>query len=798
MTIPKTGARTTSHNLPLSLTSFIGRDEEQRTLPSLLRTNRLLTLTGTGGCGKSRLSLHVAEAMLSEFPDGVRLVELAGLSNGTLLPQAIANVLDLHEEVGQSLLQKLEDALRPRRLLLILDNCEHLVAACAPLASTLLRSCPDLKILATSREPLGIPGEIIWRVSPLAEYDSVHLFVDRTCHHQPGFKLTKENALAVAQVCHRLDGVPLAIELAAARTRVLSVSEIEARLDDRFQLLTGGSQILLPRHQTLQATIDWSYRLLLPLEQVLWRRLAIFAGGFTLDAAESVCTDEVLPSHLLLDLLGRLIDKSIVVATEEGLTRRYHLLETIRQFGEERLEEAQERRAVQEQHLAWCLQLVEQAVTGEANDRFDRERQNIRHALQGSADSTNLEGALRLLSGTGALLRRRGEYHEARYHLEAFLERREGLPAAGLTQVHLELGYTVLRQGEYYLAEQQFRAALEDASAGGDWLGMLSAQTGLGLVAGRRGQYHQARALHEGAVALCRAQNALRSLPGALNNLGLIALHLGQYEEARRLHEEALAIDRNAGFAPGEAAAQGFLGLVAAEQAKYELAWSLHQAALPTWRAQQNRSRIAFSLLHLGRVAVAKGESSKAGSLLRESLLIYKELADHEGMAEALEVFASISAAESHPDRAARLLGAAAGRQQATRLPSSPSRQRTVAQTAEAVRARLRAAQYLRLWADGEEWSPEEAVRYALQEPTASPAQPRTTERARGYGLTAAELKVVRLIAKGLTVKEISEYLHVSHRTVGKHEENIRAKLELPTRIKVAAWAIQQGISEES
>src|SRR5262249_13891005 len=342
-------------------------DGELAEVRRLLDTARLLPLTGSGGAGKTRLALHVAGDLLARFPEGVWLVELAGLTDPALVPQAVAATLRVREQPNRPVRDTLADYLRPRQLLLLLDNCEHLVQACAALAAELLHAAPGLHVLATSREPLGIVGERAWRVPSLtlpdprrlppldqvAEDEAVRLFLDRAVAVLPTFALTPHNAPAVAQVCHRLDGIPLAIELAAARVKVLSVEEITARLVDRFHLLTGGSRTALPRHQTLRAAMDWSHDLLVEPERLVLRRLGVFAGEFTLEAAEGVCGDQVL------DVLTQLVDKSLVVAEEcEGLAS-YRLLETVRQYAVEKLAEAGEATALRVRHRDWYLDWAE-------------------------------------------------------------------------------------------------------------------------------------------------------------------------------------------------------------------------------------------------------------------------------------------------------------------------------------------------------------------------------------------------------------------------------------------------------
>ncbi len=401
-----TAAPPTPHNLPIQLTSFIGRAPEIAEVKDRLTEARLVTLTGSGGCGKTRLALQVAGDLLSDYPDGVWWLEfapLSSLSDPGLIPQVLAAALGVREELGQPLLTTATEFLRPRRALLILDNCEHLIDACAHLAEALLRAGPHLRLLATSREALGVPGETAQRVpslagpdpgqppdlARLARWDAVRLFVERAALAQPQFTLTAENAPAVAQICQRLDGIPLALELAATRVKALAVEQIAARLDDSFHLLTGGSRTALPRQQTLRATMDWSHSLLTEPERRLFRRLAVFSGTWSLEAAEAVCAGAGLEAAAILDTLTRLIDKSLVQAEELAGEMRYSRLETVRQYAREKLVAAQEHEPYLDQHLNFYLQQVQEAEpwldAGQQTEWYTRleiDQDNLRAALE--------------------------------------------------------------------------------------------------------------------------------------------------------------------------------------------------------------------------------------------------------------------------------------------------------------------------------------------------------------------------------------------------------------------------------
>ncbi|HLK56982.1 MAG TPA: BTAD domain-containing putative transcriptional regulator, partial [Chthonomonadaceae bacterium] len=414
---------TRPNNLPIPVTSFIGREAERETIQQLLSASRLVTLTGAGGCGKTRLALRVAADVLQSdtaYPDGVWLGELASLSDAALAPQRVSEALGLSDKPDQSFQETLLDHLKPRQLLLLLDNCEHLLSACAPLAGEILQHCAGVRILATSRQALGIQGESLYQVPSLrqpdprdlpqdkkeivaavAGYDAVRLFVERASAQRSDFALTEQNARAVAEVCHRLDGIPLAIELAAARIGALTPAQIAARLDDRFGLLTGGSRTALPRQQTLKATLDWSYHLLSDPERILLRRLCVFSGGWTLEAAEQVCAGDGIASGEVLDLLSSLVDKSLV-GFEVGMRGegRYHLLETLRQYSRERLKERQEEKALRNRHLEFFLALAEDAerrhIEEDLAGWLETEHDNLRLALAWCKQEGEIEYRLRL------------------------------------------------------------------------------------------------------------------------------------------------------------------------------------------------------------------------------------------------------------------------------------------------------------------------------------------------------------------------------------------------------------------
>lgn len=441
-------------NLPIPLTSFVGREKERKDVENLISKYRLVTLTGSGGVGKTRLALQIGEELSDAFPNGVWFVDLSPLNDPGLVPQTVLKTLGLIEQQGKSTWQILLDFLRERNLLIILDNCEHLICACAQLAKELLSQCAALKILATSREALGVEGEIAWRVPSLSspdpakppglerliQYESVRLFMDRAALAKPYFKANKENAPSLVKICQYLDGIPLAIELAAAKINILSPEQISNRLEDRFRLLTGGGRTVLERHQTLRATIDWSYNLLSANEQALFKRLSVFAGGWTLEAAESVCADEdttakiALKAEDILELLGQLVNKSLVITDERRGEFRYRLLDTIRQYAHEELLKSGDASQVQKHYLDFFVKLAEEAelqLMGKHQliwlDRLESEMDNLRAALEWSMEEEHVAEGLRLAGALWRFWDVRNHRNEGRERLAALLSHRGAL-----------------------------------------------------------------------------------------------------------------------------------------------------------------------------------------------------------------------------------------------------------------------------------------------------------------------------------------------------------------------------------
>ena len=691
-------------NLPCPLTGFIGREREKTEVERLLRAARLVTLTGAGGCGKSRLALEVAGRLRGACPDGVWLVELSGLADPALVPQSIASVFGVWGEPGRPLVETLSSHLQQRRLLLLLDNCEHVVECCAAVADGLLRACPELRIMATSRQALGIAGEIDWRVPSLAvpdpaalaslevlaRYEAVQLFLDRAQSSRPGFDLTSQNAARVAQICFRLDGMPLAIELAAARVKALSVEDIAARLDDRFQLLTCGSRTAPRRQQTLRATVDWSYDLLSPDEQVLFARLSVFAGGWALEAAEVVCGDDdaagrrsLVRRSAVLNLLSQLVDKSLVIAEASAQgTVRYRLLETVRQYGQDRLTTSGGIEAVRGRHADYYVALAEKAEGGLAGagqaewlDRLEHEHDNLRAALEWSkADARRCEAGMRLAAGIWRFWWLRGYLAEGRGHLDALMARSgESVPNSVRAKALHALGVLAFRQGHYALAWSSLEQSLAIAEAAGDRRGMAT----------------------------------------ALRSVGRMAIDQGDPATARRVLERSLAIEQELGNASGAAWSRNYLGLLAHFEGDNASARSELEAIIPTLRRLDDRWGVAVSLCYLGHVAFDDDNATARGCWL-ESLEICRAERYLWCIPYLLEGFGSLAAAEAQPIRAVRLVGAAASLHETIGAPRPPIWRADVRRRLTPARRALDEVALAAATAEGRAMTLDQAIAYAL------------------------------------------------------------------------------------
>lgn len=765
-------------NLPEPLTSFVGRERELAELRAMLTQDRLLTLTGTGGVGKTRLAMRVAADALRDYRDGAWLVELAALREPDLIAQSAVAALGLKEQPGRSLVETLIGALQTRRLLLVLDNAEHLLAACAGLADTLLRRCPGVTLLVTSREPLGVPGERTYRVpslsmpepqrdataASLSATESAQLFADRVRLHSPHFAITDRNAAAIASLCRRLDGIALAIELAAARARSMSVDEVSERLDQRLSLLTGGARTLPRRQQTLRAAIDWSYDLLGDAEKALLGRLSVFSGGWTLDAAERVCGDDGIAVRDVLDLLASLVDKSLVVAEERASGTRYRLPETLGQYAAERMKERVGEVRWQGRHLEHFRALAEEAepqLIGKDQqawlDKLDAEHDNVRAALaRAAAGVGGGEAGLRLASAVARFWLVRGYLTEGRGWLSRLLAAAtEAGPVARAKALNWA-GILAWKQGDYPAAQAHYERCLSIRHELGDRPGVGVVLSNQGLLAYERGDFAAARALHEQSLAIDRELGDRWGVAVSLLHLGSLAMMQGDYPaarascgeslaifrelgdrghvanairslanlsiqegdpaSARALYEESAAICRELGDRSGLAWALLGLGSAARHQGDATAARSRLEDGLAAFRDLGDREGVAASLCELGRAVAEAGDARSARQLAAESLALFRDLGDRSGIAATIDTLASIATAQGDAGRAARLWGAAERLRETIGTPRPPDERAHHDRDVAAARAALGAAAFDGAWQAGRAMAFEPAIASALDE----------------------------------------------------------------------------------
>ena len=639
------GARTAvadvrRHNLPVQLTNFIGRDREIAELLRLVASTRLLTLTGAGGCGKTRLALELAAHALNRFPDGLWVVELAALSDASLVTQTVASVLDVREGPNRTIDEALSGYVRDRQILLVLDNCEHLITACAQLAEALLRAAPRLSILATSREGLGITGETIWRVPSLSvpdpphaacaetlrQYDAVRLFLERSAAVDPEFSVTRANAAMVAQVCHRIDGIPLAIELAAARLKVLSIEQINARLNDRFRLLTGGSRTAVARQRTLEATVDWSYDLLSDSERRLLRRLSVFAGGWTIDAAEDVSSGEGIgrKRSWIFCRASSTSHSSTSTTTSTGADGIGSSRPCVR-YGRERLLQSGEAERLRDCHLAFFHALVRRAEpeltrAGQVSwlNRLHREHDNLRSALEACLAAARGDQSLELAAALSFFWMKRSYFREGQQWLERALSASNNASPALRAKALMGLGTMTFFQGDY----PRTRAILEESATLGRTAGDLF------------------------VVAFSRGISAMA------------ALEIGDITEAARLAAEGQAAALRSGAPWTRGPSLTCLAYQALYGGDLDRAGQLYEEVLVLVRQQGEKWGMGIALFDLGLLRTVQHRYAQARALCAEGLVLYQEFGDRRGIAYCLGILAGVELAEGHALRAARLRGA--------------------------------------------------------------------------------------------------------------------------------------------
>jgi predicted ATPase/DNA-binding CsgD family transcriptional regulator len=791
--------------LPVPLTGLVGRQRELAALTELLSIGRLVSIVGTGGCGKTRLSLALVDKCRTQFPDGVWWVDLDPVGGPGLVAAAVAAAFDLVQLPGELPTALLARHLRARRALVVLDNCEHLVAECAELAEQLLRSCPHLRILVTSREVLGVTGETVYRLGGLdvaegsdpAASDAVQLFAERASGTLPGFVVGSGEHEAVAQLCQRLDGLPLAIELAAARVGLLSVTEIVDRLDGDARLLRHPSRHAPARHRTLEATLEWSYGLLTPAEQALLRRLSVFQGPFSLLAAEQVGVGEGTGTADVVDLLAALVDKSLVQVADRGVEQRYRLLQRIRHYAHERLVSSADSAAVHRAHIRFYLQLAGQAHVGLEGpdqlrwlDRLELEHDNMRAALR-CALLVDPEAAGQLTASLWPFWYRRGYYHEARGWLEQAADLDGKLSPLVRAETLTGAGVLAFLQCDYQLATDR----LEEA----------------------RALYHDAG--HRAGVA------------AVVQRLGSVAREQGRYDDARRLHEDARRGWAELGDASGVAAAEDYLAFAAWLEGVPDRAEHHARAALSHFRAVDQRQELAAALINAGIAAHYRGDDQRATDQLSEALAISRTIGYQEGAAWALhELAVACPSDPATPQRlrdalsihvglgdrwrtasvletiavmilcpadataAVRLLGACHAARRHLGAPLPPAERPAVDGCLAAARRQLGAVDFDEAWAAGLASTVERAVEVALEATRQPPPEPDRSDVRVPGGLTERELAVLRLLSQGLTNREIGRELFISPGTAGVHVSNILRKLEVSGRVQAAGLAHQLGL----
>jgi predicted ATPase/DNA-binding CsgD family transcriptional regulator len=802
------------HRFPVWLSRFIGREKEKAEVKSLLECTRLLTITGPGGCGKTRLALEVAQDL--SYPDGIWLVELASLSSGEAIPQSTGYALGLTENPNQSFHERLLDHMEKKNLLLVLDNCEHLVEHCAKFVHDLLAACPDLHIVATSREPLHIEGETTWPMPPLSlpewqagmplknilQSEAIELFLDRARLVWPGFTVNAQNASDVVKICHQLDGIPLALELAAGRMNILSVQEMAGRMDNTVLWLSGVDRFAPPRQQTLKATLDWSYALLQEDEQRFFRRLAVFDGGFTLQAVEAVCIGDGIALEQSINLLARLIDKSFVVNSLDytGIYR-YRLLEVVRQYALDQLRRSDEETVIRTRHLNWCLSIAKdvmdrflQADSSGWSERIDLEVLNLRQAFTWSqSGAVPIEIAYLLASNLWQFWQARGFYREGLAWYQALLNRTDGVAADVLARSYHNAGGMAQHLHDFELAMEYSKKARELYRQGGDWNAVAQEMCFIGWIYERMRQYTEAQRMAEEALALfqnTKSETGNEDYFGisiARLLLGDLAFLQGDYEEAMNQVAESLALCQKSG---------NILGV------------------------NRRRTRLAHAW-------ISKGDLVYGCELLRESIQASRGTGDRWITVMILSGLILLETAQARWLQAAQCLGAANAFHDEFGAQFWPVDQLIFEKHQTLVQLKLDESSFVSAGEKGLAigtdvnaaldfaWSSLKALEKDLQldvdkwdaSVTVDAAAVKAAHSAKRVartanqvnrqaydGLTTREREVAALIAKGKSNAQIANDLYLGIRTIEAHVTKIMNRLGYNSRTQIAIWADRKGL----
>jgi predicted ATPase/DNA-binding CsgD family transcriptional regulator len=817
------------YSLPTPLTTLVGREREITAVGALLSRPeiRLVTLTGTGGVGKTRLALEVAAAV-SNFADGICFVALALLTDPALVASTIAHALGVREQASQPRLQSLKDHLRDKQVLLLLDNFEQVVSA-APVVAELLVAAPRLHVLVNSRTSLHLSGEHEFVVPPLSlpdladppplerlgEYEAIRLFIERAQAVQADFVITEGNATAIAAICHQLDGLPLAIELAAGRSKLLSPQALLPRLQSRLKLLVGGAQNLPLRQQTLRGTIAWSYDLLVEDEKRLSRRLAVFVGGCTLEAVEAACTAHGDLEEDLLDVVGRLVDKSLLRQEAEiDGEPRLLMLETIREYGLERLAASGEEETVRQRHATFFLALAEEVEpklqsSEQANwySRLETEHDNLRAALHWTLERKEAEMGLRLGGALYRFWRYRNHVREGRSWLEQVLAQ-PGTQAHSIARAKALRGAGLLAfsQGDFSeahrLVEESVSIGREAGAAGKRELS--SALATLAHVSLFQGNPGDTRELAGESLQLLREMGEPWGIARALCYQGLAMIELGEPLAAQSLLEESVALFRAVGDRQLLAQSLNALGLAALRRGDYARADSRFEEALAVARETGAEQYLTEALTHLGTLALRLSDSQQSAAFYQQSLALNRALGNRNGLAENLAGLAEVASRLGQPERAARLFGAVEALREVSNIRLSPLRRAAYDRTVRGIRAQLDEAAFEASWSLGRTIPLEQVITYAqdtqgepldAQGPVKILSLSSKASSPAPAGLTTREVEVLRFLARGLSNAQIAEELVVSQLTVKAHLRSIYSKLGVTSRSAATRFALEHHLN---